>query len=184
MEPFLIDELTVTQDYVHTEQQLPDMIEFVRKGGVFDETTLANWAKKDDDFHSGPMKITIFEDGRPFLQDGHHRGVAILLGGRTHLLPSEYVIEHWSYNDYLEIAPNHSWFTPYDVRTQMRKSDFRDFKQKAKKILKEEGWNQMETFIKNNQNQYTYPRTIYRLREIAEKYKRKCILIEEKDENK
>ena len=128
LEHLPISAITVTQEGVHTAGQIPSMIEHVQNGGLFTKELLDDFADISRTKPSPIIKITQFEDGNLFLQDGHHRTLSIYLGGRAYLDPSEFIFEYWEYKDYLEINFANKWVTPLDVKTQVRQADFKEFK--------------------------------------------------------
>eukprot|EP01047_Picozoa_sp_COSAG01_P084793 COSAG01_NODE_18348_length_1082_cov_2.100712_1_plen_175_part_10 len=98
--------LRITQGSLRTAAQMTDLIEHVATGGDWSEAETA-------------VQLVRFEDGELFLRDGHHRCVATLAAGRrAHLLPSEYVLEEWRYEQWsrpnLSLRP--PFITPYDPR--------------------------------------------------------------------
>jgi hypothetical protein len=85
---------------------------------------------------SGQPLIALFQldDGRLYIHDGHHRSLAIYLSGRSHLLPSEYAITPHTFNTLASVNFDVGYVTPYDPRSEMRLSDFRVFKNEARRI--------------------------------------------------
>lgn len=167
-----ISAITVTQEGVHTAGQIPNMIEHVQNGGFFTQELLNEFA---DIYHSGTkpsgvIKITQFEDGNLFLQDGHHRTLSIYLGGRAYLDPSEFIFEHWKYSDYLEINFDNKWVTPIDVKTQVRQANFKDFKTKALWRYEEHGPEVATEYIKSNSGLYLRERSVYSIVDLAKIY--------------
>lgn len=160
--------LIVTQNEVRNCKQVPDMIAHVQNGGVFDQALLNDYAWIKGVKPCGLIKVTVFEDGATYLQDGHHRCTSIILGGRNFLHPSEYVIEHWKYSNYAGIGWKNGWVTPYDVTTQVRLPDFKPFKDQVTAIVAEHGYEEAEKFIRANPHLYSAPRMVHTLTEFVE----------------
>lgn len=70
-----------------------------------------------------PIEVSVFEDGRRYVHNGHHRVVAVHLAGRAALLPTEYAERAWTYAEYAAWNPTAGWVTPFDPRTEMRVAD-------------------------------------------------------------
>jgi hypothetical protein len=110
------------------------MTKFVDKGGIFDSSSLT----KHNPLRTSLISLNRFEDGQLYIQDGHHRIVGIYLDHRDFLYPSEYFIEYWSYDDYLELNESslkRDWLTPFDPRTEIRNPEFHSYK----KLVPENG---------------------------------------------
>lgn len=117
--PLAIGDLVVTQYGYRDGSGLREMVEYVRKGGQFTSKPLITLFRLDDD--------------RLYIHDGHHRTMAIYLTGRTHLEPSEYCITPFSFEALQTVNFDAGFVTPYDPRSEMRLSDFRLFKDTARK---------------------------------------------------
>lgn len=113
--------------------KIEPLISHVKNGGFWTEDFLTEYSKKNNLTRVSPkIAISRFEDGLLFLHDGHHRCAATWLGGRDYLRDDEYSIVDWKYSEYLEIAPENNWFTPFDPRIHVRTADFSKFKREAK----------------------------------------------------
>lgn len=152
-----INELTITQNGFRNGDQIRAMVAFVADGGVFEYSALKTYSAGQD---TRPINIVRFEDGRLYIHDGHHRIAAIYLGGRTYLHDSEYVITDWKYSDYTVINFEVKWVTPYDPRSEVRISDYWDFKQRAFDYLRDsEATVRIYIIDSYNSGVYTRPRT-------------------------
>lgn len=130
---FPLKELRVMQDDLRHWDTMKEMVAFVKEGGFWTQEYLEKYSKKKKLPRVSPLiAISRFEDGVDFLHDGHHRCVATWLGGREFLIPDEYQITPWIYDDYLDIAPQNNWYTPFNPKTHVRTADFAKFKAEAK----------------------------------------------------
>lgn len=162
--------LLVTQGDIRNPYQITDMVDHVRNGGIFNQELLNDFAFLRGCEASGLIKIVMFEDGVPYLQDGHHRCMSVLMGGRNYLYPSEYLIENWKYSNYAGINWKTTWITPYDLKTQVRLHDLLVFRNKVLDIAKTEGNEAAEVFIRANPQLYKADRTIYTLDDLVQSY--------------
>lgn len=166
--------LIVTQEEVRPTITLPPMIQFVRDGGFWTLEALLRYASLHGQRLSPLIQLSRFEDGLLYIHDGHHRCVSTHLGGRDHLLESEYVVTDWTYDQYLEVNFANGWYTPFDPRTQVRVADIRPFKGLVRKKLKEledgvapftsEG---LESIIRQLTHKYARPRKFYSVADLA-----------------
>ena len=154
MNNFKINSLIVTQEGFRNEPQMTDMMRFISRGGVFDIDSLGVFSNGKD---IRLISISIFEDERCFIHDGHHRVAAIYLGGRDFLYKSEYTIKSWTYLDYMESNLEKGWITPFDPRCEVRLSDYTEFKNDIKSIM---GSNKefIDFVIRANRATYVLPR--------------------------
>ena len=163
-----LKDLLPTQDGLRANpDSLRSMIEFVKNGGVYDQESIRNF----DPERSNLIYITKFPDGAHFIRDGLHRSVSIWLGRDSKSLhESEFVIEEFTYNDYNEVAVELGWYTPFDPRIHVRKSDFHEFKDAVIEIIEKNG--DAEKFIKENVDMYRLLRTPkhFSVEKIAEHY--------------
>jgi hypothetical protein len=145
-----IDKLIPTQQGLR--QTITQMVKFIKCCGIWDQKALNDYS------HSfAPLiSLSIFPDDKVYVHDGHHRLVATILGGRDFIYPQEYVLQEWTYEQYLEINLAVGWVTPYDPRTHCRKSDFRQYKKKILALPPEEA---VKMIL--NRNEYLEPRTIH-----------------------
>jgi len=180
-----LKQLIVTQDELRNEQQICQMTEFVRNGGMFNQRSLALFAEEHGTDPSPLIKINKFEDGQLFIHDGHHRILSIYLGNRDHLLPEEYVVTRKSYQDYLDIVFEKNeqwigWMTPHDVRTELRLPDIHEFKELVLREFRANGEQAAHDLIVANRNQFVKPRQVRYVHELsaAKRLKQGCAAIE------
>jgi len=149
-----LSSLKVMQDGLRLPcSELGDMLEFVASGGVFDEKSL----KAHNSERSSLIAVVQFPDGEWYIRDGLHRTVAIFSGRESKVFfPEEYVIEEFTYEQFDSINLQAKFYTPFDPRTRVRKSDFFDFKLSVERVIKENG--DAEGFIRENQSEYSVPR--------------------------
>ena len=94
-----LSDLWVTQASLRHPETLAELSAHLKGGGY--------WVD-DPDPDGQRIQVVVFEDGRYFLRDGHHRCVAMALAcsladdgqGRDHLLPEEYHLERWQYSQW------------------------------------------------------------------------------------
>lgn len=167
MDRFPIGNLVVMQDDLRNWDNLHKMIQFVRDGGFWTPDELTKYSKEKNLTRVSPsIAITRFEDGVEYLHDGHHRCVATWLGGRDYLRSDEYEMSSWSYEGYIELAPQNNWYTPFDPRIHVRKADFSSFKQEAK-LRFAQNPKDAEDWLYANTNLFRTNRTIKHLPELA-----------------
>lgn len=154
-----IDRLLVTQQKIRNLDQVVEMIEYVRKGGLFTLDALEQ--HKSRGRVSPLIEVTEFtDDGAMYLHDGHHRVVSIALGGRDYLAEGEYRIRTYKYADYTKANLNAHWFTPFDPRTELRLSDMTDYKRLIQELTEvSTSEEEILSFIETNKNLYSEPRS-------------------------
>lgn len=150
-----ITDLKLTQDGLRI-QDLSEMVEFVKSGGLYTKDVLNQYNKTSD---SNLIIINRFEDGQLYLHDGHHRVASIYFAGNRNFL-FETEVEYWDYSYSRYMNPNFSngWYTPFDPRTHVRVPDFFNFKEKVR-IMSEQNPDMAKEYILNNQDQYLVLRT-------------------------
>jgi hypothetical protein len=173
-----LKDLLVTQNGLRNCRQVARMIEFVRRGGYFSQDARLAQAILTDGRRQGvppPMFISHMEDGRLVLHDGHHRAVAMFLGGRDHVIGKvEADYGNYTYADYSQPNPEMGWFTPFDIDTEVRLPDFGWFKGEAQEIYKQYGLGALKEFTTNYHSAYAEPRRLQTVAELAEVYQREC----------
>lgn len=102
------------------------MVKFVQSGGFFTTNCLSKHKSRGKT--SPLIEITMFEDSRYFIHDGHHRAASIIIGGRDFIDSTEYRIRTFKYEDYLSPNLASNWWTPFDPRTEVRLSDMSEYK--------------------------------------------------------
>lgn len=177
----LLESLIPMQNSLRDVEQLPEMVDFVRSGGIFTRETLAVFAQAKNIELSpllkvvSPIKIVKFEDGSLYVHDGLHRSTAIWIAGRRVLDPREYVLENWRYEEYLEINLDQKWYTPFDPRKEVRSNDIllfkgviRDFINKEPKPTTQE----VRLYILDyyEAKAYTEPRSVNSIAEVASRH--------------
>jgi len=152
-----INDFFITQNGLRNLKALPDMIRYVRNGGIYNLETISKFSEK-----SVPLiAITRFEDGREAIHDGHHRVASIWLSGtRDFLYDDEYIVKEMTYDYYNELGFPVGWVTPFDPRTHVRLCDFKNFKAKAVELYKAGKVDEATKFVAENQSLYLMPRTL------------------------
>lgn len=171
----LIDSIIPMQNSLRDLEQIAEMVDFVRGGGIFSRRALDLFAQEKGMRSSPLIKIARFEDQATYLHDGHHRMTSIWLGGRRELDSQEYVIEDWKYQDYLEINLDQTWYTIYDPRKEVRKSNIKGFKNKVEVFRNGEPkptLDQIRSFIlvRYEAQEYTEPRSVTHISEVASRH--------------
>jgi len=128
-----VNEILVTQKKIRDEEQLILMTQFIQSGGFFTSNCLSKHKSRGK--ISPVIEITMFEDGRYFLHDGHHRAASILLGGRDFIDTTEYRIRNFKYDDYIHPNLSVDWWTPFDPRTEVRLPDMSEYKALMNKLV-------------------------------------------------
>jgi len=136
------------------KDEFESMLNYVASGGLFDSNSI-----------DGPLIcLTEFEDGQLFIRDGLHRLCAVLsrrigiVNLQDHVLDSsEYFIENMSYSMFKDINLDKMWITPFDPKTEVRKSDFYSFRQSVLNLISR-NINPID-FILSNSNKYSVTRT-------------------------
>lgn len=123
-----IHTLQVTQNGLRNTPQLKNMVEFVKRGGYFNNSALTAFhvtGQRND--KPSLMHIADIE-GQLFIHDGHHRAMAILMGGRSLVDESEFKIFQYSWEEYIKPNLEKKWYTPFDPRVESRLADLTRFK--------------------------------------------------------
>ena len=163
----LLSDLLVMQSDLRHWDDLSSMIEYVKGGGFWTAEYLSDYAKSKSLPRVSPLiSVSSFEDNSDFVHDGHHRCVATWLGGRNYLRDDEFNLTEWKYKDYLEIAPENNWYTPFDPKTHVRTADFAAFKKEARERFKSDV-NVALDWLYKNLDQFRTPRTIHTVPELA-----------------
>jgi hypothetical protein len=132
-----------------------------------------------------PIILAQFPDDKLYLWDGHHRVVAIYLGGRDELLAEEYMVMkcNFAFAKTIHLA---QWFlTPFDPRTEIRLAEFGTWKQEVGELLHKQKKSKEEIalYIKQNKSRYATSRTFHTVREMLQHMQIKR-LNEQESENK
>lgn len=163
----LLSNLLVMQSDLRHWDDIQSMIEYVKDGGFWTAEYLASYAKEKNLTRISPLiSVSSFEDDSDFVHDGHHRCVATWLGGRDFLRDDEFNLSKWEYKDYLEIAPENNWYTPFNPKTHVRTADFAAFKKEARDRFQQDA-NAALDWLYNNFQQFRTPRTIHTVPELA-----------------
>lgn len=84
------------------------------------------------------IKINRTGDGNLWIQDGHSRVAALYLCNCKYIWVDEYILEEHSYKDYMTINMDIPWTTPYNLVTEVRKSDLSEWRKVISEIIKTE----------------------------------------------
>lgn len=142
-------ELKLTQNGLrHSMDKINSMVDFVHNGGVFDIAVLNEF----DSEHKNLIMISKMEDNQLYVRDGFHRAISICIGREEKsLYPEEYVVEDMTYDRMNTANFRLKYFTPFDVKTEVRIPDFHSFLTLVKKLNNEE----LYGFVKNNKHLYS-----------------------------
>lgn len=160
MNKILLFNVGITQHDIRNVEQIPAMIEHVSHGGYFNDETLAAYANEHGIRKAPVIDISKFDDGYLAIHNGHHRAVAIWLGGRDYLREDEYRISKWTHDEYDDIVFNNEdgnwvgWLTPFDVHNEVRIAELADYKQKVQKVFDKHGESAAKDWIRNNKHEY------------------------------
>ena len=166
-----IANLLVMQHLPRNPSQIPEMVDYVKNGGLWTPSVLTKWSKEHDERESPLINLTRFRDDNSYaIHDGHHRIISTWLGGRAYLLREEYEVQEYNYAEYLEINFGKTWVTPFDPRTHVRIPDIREFKRKAMSLRDSDGEEAAIEFILANQNDYIEARKFSKVDELARNF--------------
>jgi hypothetical protein len=165
-----VSDILVTQSNIRNRYQIPNMIRFVRAGGIFDEDSLGSYAICNAlDKVSPLVEIARFEDGVMAIHNGHHRAISIFLGRNNRkIYNDEFFIRDWKYTDYMDVVLPH-WITPFDIREEIRLPDLAEWKDEVKEFYKLYGEKRTIEYILNNKEKYVSPRYFYTLGDMISK---------------
>lgn len=168
-----ISSLILTQCDLRDWDMIEEMSYFVSQGGFFTQKSLNEWTiknigKKTD---RSLIQISIFEDGKCYIHDGHHRAVGTFLGGRDNFREDEYEITEWKYEDYLDINFENNWLTPFDPRSEMRVPDFFDFKERVWDTYNNQSIQHAYHLIKTRNDLYKAKRMFFNIGELLDGYR-------------
>ena len=176
----LLESLIPMQNSLRDPEQIPEMVEFVKEGGIFTADTLSAFLtgkRKESSrlFSLNPIKVVRFEDGAMYLHDGLHRSTAIWIAGRRILDPREFLLEDWKYQDYLDINLADRWYTPFDPRKEVRIMDFLSYKKLVDNFINNEPKpteQEVRLFILDHYEvrSYTEPRSVKSVAEVASRH--------------
>jgi len=88
---------------------------------------------------SQPPKLILIACFSPenqlYIWDGHHRVIAIYLGGRSEIYPEEYCILNITFELTKKVNFETGYVTPFDPQTEIRLAEFGLFKQQVHDML-------------------------------------------------
>lgn len=115
-------------------------------------------------------------DYKVYIHDGHHRLVAMYLEGVKELTENDYEIRDVTYEHYKEINFDVGWVTPFDLRTEVRRADFFDFKNEVMSMYNnvnfltpkpERLYPFIVRYIQNNVDEYSETRKVWKVEGIT-----------------
>ena len=127
----LVETLLITQNGIRNKPQITSMTDFVESGGFFTAESMLEFIGKPQPL----IAISRFPDGLEYIHDGHHRALAMYLGGRREMHNDEYEVSEWSYDQY--VNPNFAlrFLTPFDPRKEIRLFDFGEYRKQIHQLL-------------------------------------------------
>lgn len=143
--------------------ELTQMSEFVLNGGRFNLESLKSYNPE----RCSLIGINEFEDGEQYIRDGLHRSFIILESRKESVLyDDEYYTEHISYERFNLPNIDNNWFTPFDPKTEVRRSDFWGFKEEVMDLIEADlDRCDIESFILKNKDRYAVPKkSIHKLK--------------------
>jgi hypothetical protein len=160
-------DLWAMQEDLRHWNHLGDMVEYVKRGEFWTPEYLKQYSEAKGLPRVSPLiALSRFEDGVTYIHDGHHRSVATWLGGREYLREDEYHLTEWKYSQYLEIAPENGWYTPFDPIRHVRTADFAAFKQEARDRF-QANEEEARQWVLENVERFRRPRNVCRLPDMA-----------------
>lgn len=158
---------------------------------VRDISSVQKWMKRfrrQEDNKTSNVHLVEFEDGNVYIHDGHTRLISSLLflGNRRFdvfrdprfgdlpciKIPETNIYVKFSkmkYSDYTHAYPSKGFYTPFDPRTEVRKTDFFHVKEFLKPRL-DEDFERNQHLIDECAHLYKRKREIKDLQELANKY--------------
>jgi len=169
-----LDTLGTMHDEMRHKHQVVEMSWRVRDGLFWTHDVLRAYADKHNTQVRPLIAIARFPDGRLLIRDGHHRCLATYIGDRSYLRHDEYRLEEYTYEMYAEINFEAWFITPFDPRTEVRVSDFTEFRQEVFRLYARNPTEAI-TFIRQNKSRYARPRRYNTLAQLAEHWRQKAI---------
>jgi hypothetical protein len=170
LSPLRSGTFVVTQNELRRPDQIDEMVQFVVDGGIYDVGARLGHARSNHHDHVAAIALSILEGGTIYIHDGHHRLVSMMLAGRSAMFFSEFMYRAFTYNDYLDYAPERGWYTPFDLRTECRLPDFFAMRQQVVEAERTSGAGL--ALARANRRRYAEPRRVLTLAELAERYRR------------
>lgn len=129
-----------------------------------------------------PIILKALDDGSTYIHDGLHRSCAYWLYGVRELPSDYYVLKHqYTYEMFSQPNIHVGWFTPYDLKTECRIPNFKDWKDTISNLMKTTSETGVNKFILSNSHKYKEPRRVYRVSDVLayrkENEEDKCVLI-------
>lgn len=122
-----INDIIVTQNALRHPEQVDQMIDLVKQGDHFSVGKLAEYDPKSTRL----IELYELDDGIIYIHNGHHRLWSIYKAGRTFLYKDEFTLKPATYEWFAELNPEAGWYTPYDLRTEIRLANLQFWKSKA-----------------------------------------------------
>jgi hypothetical protein len=116
-----------------------------------------------------PIDLNIFEDGEIYIHNGHHRAVSLWVAERGYLSVDEFRYTEYTYKEYDEINWDGWYITPFNVKTDVRLSDFKEFRYKVMRLYWSQSPKHAEHYIRTNKLRYSAPRMLRTLTELVDK---------------
>jgi hypothetical protein len=164
-----LNTLNVIQNQLRNTDQICEMIRHVERGGLFHYTNLLQFNKGQG--KSDLIEIAYFKENNSYyVHNGHHRCVAIWLGGRNYLGEGEYYIKPWRF-DYRSISFSVGYVTPFDPLTEARLPDFSQFKKTVIELdrVKNKPGEALQ-YIRDNKHLYCEKKIHFTVPELAKTY--------------
>jgi hypothetical protein len=162
----LIKDLFISQESIRNTSQIPDMVDYIKNGGIMNTLSLSNYANLYNLKISPLINIIKFPDNKFMIHDGHHRCVAIYLAGREFLYPDEYIITEFEYEDYTTICFENGWLTPFDPLNEVREAEFYSFKEKVNKLYLVSEALALD-YIAKNKDLYCHKRRFFSVKDLS-----------------
>lgn len=126
---------------------------------------------------NGKINIAVFEDGKKYIMDGHHRCLGYWLKIKLGLIEDDSSLlkdakyYNFNYDDFKYPNLDNRWVTPYNPLTHVRVPDLYEWKSDILQFSKNSNID-IEDYINANRNKYIQKRLVNNLSEMLDLYLR------------
>lgn len=160
-----ISKLVPTQEQLRDYSVVEEMRKYALAGGAFTKNAI-----QSHEGGNGDQLIQISSTGDTmYVLDGHHRIVAKLLAGQSHLFECEYEITDRKLSDFNSLNLDSGWLTPFNPVFEVRLNYTQKYKNTVTGMIdaKEHPWD-IIAWIVGNEHMYKAPRSIKSFHEFVD----------------